>query len=112
MPRSGGRPRKGQADQAPVDNALARIRIARAGMPKGAGRIADFVLVLVAAIFLASDPDTYRRGLLLLLPTRAEETASLALGDAGAGRYLVIGGYKVVLANGANYQGVATFRCS
>ncbi|MGK5024320.1 hypothetical protein [Janthinobacterium sp. RB2R34] len=36
----------------------------------------------------------------------------LALGDAGAGRYLVIGGYKVVLANGANYQGVATFRCS
>lgn len=44
MPRSGGRPRKGQADQAPVDNALARIRIARAGMPKGAGRIADFVV--------------------------------------------------------------------
>ncbi|OBV40603.1 hypothetical protein [Janthinobacterium psychrotolerans] len=36
----------------------------------------------------------------------------LALGDAGAGRYLVIGGYKVVLANGASYQGVATFRCS
>ncbi len=36
----------------------------------------------------------------------------LALGDAGAGRYLVIGAYKVGLANGANYQGVATFRCS
>lgn len=36
----------------------------------------------------------------------------LALGDAGAGRYLLIGGYKVTLANGANYQGVATFRCS
>lgn len=36
----------------------------------------------------------------------------LALGDGGAGRYLVTGGYKVVLANGANYQGVATFRCS
>lgn len=44
MARTGGRPRNGQADQAPVDNALARIRIARAGMPKGAGRIADFVL--------------------------------------------------------------------
>ncbi|MBB5608659.1 MULTISPECIES: hypothetical protein [unclassified Janthinobacterium] len=36
----------------------------------------------------------------------------LALGDAGAGRYLVIGGYKVLLANGANYQGIATFHCS
>ena len=37
----------------------------------------------------------------------------LALGEgASAGRYLVIGGYKVTLANGANYQGVATFRCS
>ena len=37
----------------------------------------------------------------------------LVLGEgAGAGRYLVIGGYKVTLANGANYQGVATFRCS
>lgn len=37
----------------------------------------------------------------------------LALGEgASAGRYLVIGGYKITLANGANYQGVATFRCS
>ena len=36
----------------------------------------------------------------------------LALGDGGTGSYLVTGGYKVVLANGANYQGVATFRCS
>lgn len=36
----------------------------------------------------------------------------LALGDGGSGRYLLTGGYKVVLANGANYQGIATFRCS
>lgn len=36
----------------------------------------------------------------------------LALGDGGTGTYLVTGGYKVVLANGANYQGVATFRCA
>lgn len=36
----------------------------------------------------------------------------LALGDGGTGTYLVTGGYKVVMANGANYQGVATFRCS
>lgn len=47
--------------------------------------IADFVLVLVAAIFLASDPATYRRGLLLLMPAKAEETAALALEDAGRG---------------------------
>jgi predicted PurR-regulated permease PerM len=47
--------------------------------------IADFVLVLVAAIFLASDPATYRRGLLLLVPAKAEETAALALDDAGRG---------------------------
>ncbi|MBW8295786.1 AI-2E family transporter [Sphingopyxis sp.] len=47
--------------------------------------IADFVLVLVAAIFLASDPATYRRGLLLLMPAKAEKTASLALDDAARG---------------------------
>ncbi|BBB08108.1 AI-2E family transporter [Sphingopyxis sp. EG6] len=47
--------------------------------------IADFVLVLVAAIFLASDPATYRRGLLLLMPAKAEATAALALDDAGRG---------------------------
>src|SRR3546814_16053213 len=47
--------------------------------------IADFVLVLVAAIFLASDPATYRRGLLLMLPVRAEATAALALDDTARG---------------------------
>lgn len=43
MTQNGARQR-GNADQMPVDNALARIRIARPTMPKGAGRIADFVL--------------------------------------------------------------------
>ncbi|PLY47548.1 hypothetical protein CSZ94_02440 [Janthinobacterium sp. ROICE36] len=38
--------------------------------------------------------------------------AQLMLGDGGAGRYLLIAAYKTPLANGANYQGVATFRCS
>jgi hypothetical protein len=38
--------------------------------------------------------------------------AQLMLGDGGAGRYLLIAAYKAQLANGANYQGVATFRCS
>ncbi|WP_052071702.1 AI-2E family transporter [Sphingopyxis sp. MWB1] len=47
--------------------------------------LADFVLVLVGAIFLASDPATYRRGLLLLIPRKAEPTAAQALDDAGHG---------------------------
>lgn len=36
----------------------------------------------------------------------------LMLGDGGPGRYLLVVGYKTTQANGANYQGVATFRCS
>ena len=49
------------------------------------GGVADFVLVLVGAIFLAGDPGVYRRGLLLLMPARAEPTAALALDDAARG---------------------------
>ncbi|HEV2598134.1 AI-2E family transporter [Sphingopyxis sp.] len=65
---------------------ISRIVQQAGGYALAAGSgIADFVLVLVAAIFLASDPATYRRGLLLMLPQRAEETAALALGDAGRG---------------------------
>jgi predicted PurR-regulated permease PerM len=47
--------------------------------------LADLVLVIVGAIFLASDPATYRRGLLLLMPAKAEGTAALALDDASRG---------------------------
>jgi predicted PurR-regulated permease PerM len=43
--------------------------------------LADFVLVLVGAIFLASDPAVYRRGLLLLVPKRAEPTTAAAVDD-------------------------------
>ena len=38
------RPRPGVADHVPVENALARIKIARSTMAKGAGRIADYIL--------------------------------------------------------------------
>lgn len=38
------RARPGAAEQAPVENALARIRVMRPTMARGAGRIADFVL--------------------------------------------------------------------
>lgn len=47
--------------------------------------IANFVLVFVAAIFLASDPAVYRRGLLLLMPRRAEPTVADAIDDAARG---------------------------
>lgn len=61
--------------------------ISRAGgyaIAAGSG-VADFALVLVAAIFLAADPATYRRGLLLLMPTKAEAPVAAALEDAGRG---------------------------
>lgn len=47
--------------------------------------IADFVLVVVGAIFMAANPDVYRRGFLLLIPTNVEAVAGLALDDAGKG---------------------------
>lgn len=47
--------------------------------------IANFVLVFVGAIFIASDPAVYRRGLLLLMPQRAEAPMDAALDDASRG---------------------------
>ena len=35
----------------------------------------------------------------------------LTVADAGAGKYFVVAGYKVSLANGALHQGVATYLC-
>ena len=65
---------------------VSRLASQAGGYALAAGSgIADFILVLVAAIFLASDPATYRRGLLLLMPANAENTAGLALDDASRG---------------------------
>jgi predicted PurR-regulated permease PerM len=47
--------------------------------------LANFVLVFVGSIFIASDPAVYRRGLLLLMPQRAEGPVSAALDDASRG---------------------------
>nr|WP_281393049.1 AI-2E family transporter [Sphingomonas xinjiangensis] len=46
---------------------------------------ADFVLVFVGAIFIAGNPGVYRRGLLLLMPQRAERTAEKSLDDMSRG---------------------------
>lgn len=47
--------------------------------------LANVVLVFVGAIFIASDPAVYRRGLLLLMPHKAEDTAAAAIDDASKG---------------------------
>ncbi len=46
--------------------------------------LADFALVLVGAIFLASQPGVYRRGFLYLIPRAGEPTAEKAMDDATA----------------------------
>lgn len=46
---------------------------------------ADVVLVFVGAIFIASDPGVYRRGLILLMPRHAEGTTADVLSDASRG---------------------------
>jgi predicted PurR-regulated permease PerM len=47
--------------------------------------VTDFVLVFVGAIFIAANPGVYRRGLLLLLPRRAERPAGEFLREAAQG---------------------------
>jgi predicted PurR-regulated permease PerM len=47
--------------------------------------IANIVIVFVGAIYLAADPGVYRRGLLLLIPKRAEPPVAAAIEDASRG---------------------------
>lgn len=65
---------------------ISRLLSQAGGYALAAGSsIADFLLILVGAIFLASDPATYRRGFLLLVPKRAVKTADETLNDAAHG---------------------------
>lgn len=65
---------------------LSRLFSQAGGFALAAGNgIADFVLVLVGAIFMAANPDVYRRGFLLLFPDKAEAVAAQALDDTSAG---------------------------
>jgi len=65
---------------------ISRLFTQAGGFALAAGNgIADFVLVLVGAIFMAANPDVYRRGLLLLIPSKAEAVAQAALDDVGKG---------------------------
>lgn len=65
---------------------MSRLFTQASGFALAAGNgIADFVLVLVGAIFMAANPDVYRRGFLLLVPSKAEAVAGEVLDDAGKG---------------------------
>jgi predicted PurR-regulated permease PerM len=65
---------------------LSRLFTQAGGFALAAGNgIADFVLVLVGAIFMAANPDVYRRGFLLLLPEKAEAVAAQALDETRTG---------------------------
>ncbi len=65
---------------------MSRLFTQAGGFALAAGNgIADFVLVVVGAIFMAANPDVYRRGVLLLIPGKAEPVAGQALDDAGTG---------------------------
>jgi predicted PurR-regulated permease PerM len=65
---------------------ISRLFTQAGGFALAAGNgIADFVLVLVGAIFMAANPGVYRRGFLALVPTSAEGVAGQALDDAGKG---------------------------
>ncbi|MXP24781.1 AI-2E family transporter [Altererythrobacter indicus] len=65
---------------------LSGLMSAAGGYLLAAGNgLADFVMVFVAAIFIASDPSVYRRGLVLLVPQRAEKVTQEVLNDASTG---------------------------
>ncbi|WP_296722150.1 AI-2E family transporter [Erythrobacter sp.] len=65
---------------------ISRLFTQAGGFALAAGNgIADFVLVLVGAIFMVANPDVYRRGFLLLFPDKAEAVAAQALDDTSTG---------------------------
>jgi predicted PurR-regulated permease PerM len=47
--------------------------------------VADFILVIVGAIFLASNPATYRAGFLKLIPSKAEDIVSETFDETSKG---------------------------
>jgi predicted PurR-regulated permease PerM len=67
-----------------ADSELEWTRIA--GLFGGAvGAIGGLVMMLVVGIYLAADPDLYRRGVLHLVPCGQRARVSRALGDAATG---------------------------
>ncbi|KAB7644888.1 AI-2E family transporter [Polymorphobacter fuscus] len=79
-----GKPARDLLDQGGGDISALASQAGSYALTAGNG-IANLVLVFVGAIFVASDPGVYRRGLLLLIPSRAEDTAAAGLDDAAHG---------------------------
>jgi predicted PurR-regulated permease PerM len=79
-----GDPARNMLDQSSGDVSQLLSRAGGYALTVGNG-LANFVLVFIGAIFIASDPAVYRRGLLLLMPDRAEDTVAAALDDASRG---------------------------
>jgi len=61
------------------------------------GALADLVLVVVLAVYLAADPVTYRRGLLALLPPALRGEVGDALTDSGRALRRWLGGQLIAM---------------
>lgn len=74
----------GLLEQGTQDLSSIASRVGTYALAVGSG-LTDFVLVFVAAIFIAADPGLHRRGLVLLMPRRAERPTREFLDDCGNG---------------------------
>lgn len=61
------------------------------------GAVATLVVVIVAGIYIAISPDTYRNGLVLLIPRRYKEQVASTLDDAGEALRLWLGGQLLAM---------------
>jgi predicted PurR-regulated permease PerM len=103
-----GEPARELMDQGSGD--VSRLAAQAGGYLLSAGSsVANFLLVFVGAIFIASDPAVYRRGLLLMMPRCAEETAGHALDDAARGLrgWMVGQGVSSLAVATASWAGLA-----
>ena len=79
-------------------NPMGRMLVASIGSAGGGGRVAttlaalgldagklvvNFIIIMIGAVFFAADPALYRRGLVLLVPTRRRAVARDAAEDVG-----------------------------
>jgi predicted PurR-regulated permease PerM len=77
------------------------------GAVRSIGRgLADLLIVFVGGIYLAAQPELYRRGLLKLLPCPSRELGSVALDDSGRALKLWLLGQLVSMALVGTLTGV------
>jgi predicted PurR-regulated permease PerM len=61
------------------------------------GSIATFVLMVIAGIYIAINPDIYRRGLIMLFPKKVQPQIAATLDDAGAALRLWLGAQLIAM---------------